>query len=1206
MTQEFSKNLGEGEREQTIHDVSVVSSQNVTFNQTQIIQISVEEVKTRKFIITSPYKGLKKFESEDKGRFFGRDQFLTGLVNELEQTNLVLLLGASGSGKSSVIRAGLIPWLAERQGNHFVNLVFTPDQDPFESLYASLLGKYKQSEAQIARIAKEDTLTQLVRSLKQQDAYWFILIDQFEELFTTTESNKRDVFIKSLVQLVKTLDKAGDRSVKLVATMRADFLDRFSPYPDLIKVTDRHRPMIAEMQLDELRLAIEQPAAHHGVVFETGLVKQIIDDVQGQAGYLPLLQYTLNLLWETEVQNQGIEDRTLNISNYRKLGGVRGALQQHVEQIYKSLSESEKLAAQRIFLKLVGIGEDEESGTEWKPVRRRATRSEFSDPLEQTVLTQLVNQNLLVSNRVADSQESTIEIAHEALLTSWVTLNTWIKENRQAIALRNRLNDDVEQWKKTNSHEDLWSGSRLEQALELRKDETFNQILGGLSQEANQFLDASQGERDRLAKEKLRRTQITAIAAIIVACLLGGFWFRTERSRQESQLREDIATAKNLLTTKPTQGLVLAMRSVGMSQSKFPNLLGSAESSLFSALDASRETNILQGHQSAVTAVAVSKENLIASASIDGTICLWKQQLSNKQTCQPLKKHQSAVLSIAFSPDGKTLVSGGADGKILLWNIEDQTSSLLGSLKEPVRAVTFNPRQINILYSGGDDGILRQWDISFSQKDPKTIGTRPGRITAISVNPDGNSIAVGGEGPILRIWNLEKPYNKPQELSLIGNFIEKDLQDSRQVVGSITSIVFASDSWQKYIIASSEIGNEPHTETIRVFNIGNPIDLSNPVSIEAHEFSTYSVAFDFNNNQIISGGDDGKISFYELTGEVTGSPLLGHGEGHNNIEATEILGRQARTNREINALALSPDNRMIVSGGSDGTIRIWDSEVFPGIIKVLVNLVNEEVSVNLYEKLQAPIRRFRPYILDQTGWFEIVQKGEAITLREVKDPAAEPKFIRETNSEVFFSDDARYFAIVKQNKQIQVLDKQGNVVGSTFDISSGINTIALSSESQRIAIANADNQIEVRDFNGNLINRPFAHEDFVKAIAISPDGQRLVTATSTGMPQGGGDSIIRLWDLDGNLLIRTAQPNALFQNCPYECFLMFSPSGKSIFSYDELNHSSFQVLPGGRNTALNIACRRLRYHPILINPHDEIARGAREACQKYSPDWQTR
>lgn len=1212
MTQEFPMNIGDGGHEQTIHDVSVVSSQNVTFNQTQIIQISVEEVKTRRFIITSPYKGLKKFELEDKDRFFGRDQFLTGLVNELEQTNLVLLLGASGSGKSSVIRSGLIPWLAEKQGSHLINLVFTPDQDPFESLYASLLGKYKQSEAQIARISKEDTLTHLVRSLKQADDYWFILIDQFEELFTTTESNKRDVFIKSLVKFVKELDQSGDRSVKLVATMRADFLDRLSPYPNLIKVTDHHRPMIAEMQLDELRLAIEQPAAHHGVVFESGLVKQIIDDVQGQAGYLPLLQYTLNLLWETEVQSQSIEDRTLNISNYRKLGGVRGALQQHVEQIYKSLSESEKLAAQRIFLKLVGIGEDEGSGNDWKPVRRRANRSEFSDPLEQTVLTQLVNQNLLVSNRVTDSQESTVEIAHEALLTSWTTLNIWINENRQAIALRNRLNDDVEQWKKTKSHEDLWSGSRLEQILELRQNETFNQVLGGLSQKANQFLDASQGERDRIQKEKLRGIQFTAIGAIIVAILLGSLWWRTEQLRQESALREDIATVKNLLTTNPTKGLILAIRSIGMSQSKFPDMLGSAESSLFSALDASRETNILQGHQGAITAVAVSKENLIASASIDGTICLWKQQPNNQLTCQPLKKHQGAVLSIAFSHDSKTLVSGGADGKILLWNIEDKTSSLLGSFKKSVRVVTFNPVQSNIFYSGGDDGILRQWDISFSQKDSQTIGIRPGRITAVSVNPDGKIIAVGGDGYILRLWNLEKPNSQPQKLSLLGDSqdINAYYSDGSQVVGGITSVVFASDSWQKYIIASSKIGNEPHRETIRIFNLESPISSSNPTSIKAHEFSTYSVAFDFKNNQIISGGDDGKISFYQLTGEVTRSALLGHGKGYNNIESTKILGYKYQTNREINAIALSSDNRMIVSGGSDGTIRIWDSEAFPGITKaqVIENIrgyqSNPKLFVNLYEEFKIPIR----VIQHEKGWFEIISKGNSLQLQEISDPKVTPKLNIE-NSRLFFSDDGKYIATLNQNHQIQIFNDQGKSIESPFIFDGEVKQIAISPRSQRMVIVNTHDELDVRDFKGNRINRPFVHEDIVKSIAISPDGQRLVTASSQGMPQGGGDSIIRLWDIQGHLLLRLKQNKALFQNS-FGGFLKFSSSGRSIVSYDYVKSLSFQVLPGSGQTALDIACHRLANHPMLNDPNtlaqDEIARSARETCQKYSPDWQTR
>jgi hypothetical protein len=216
----------------------------VTFNKTEILQIAVEEIKTRQFIETSPYKGLKKFEPEDKDLFFGRDQFLTGLVNELEQTNLILLLGASGSGKSSVVRAGLIPWLLQKWRSRFVHLTFTPDSDPFESFYASLLSKYKQTEAQIAREAKAGTLTQVVTRLKQPDDYWLIFIDQFEELFTTSQPEKRDQFIASLVQLSKT----KQRSVKIVATMRADFLDQLSPYPQLVKATDKHRPFIAEMQ----------------------------------------------------------------------------------------------------------------------------------------------------------------------------------------------------------------------------------------------------------------------------------------------------------------------------------------------------------------------------------------------------------------------------------------------------------------------------------------------------------------------------------------------------------------------------------------------------------------------------------------------------------------------------------------------------------------------------------------------------------------------------------------------------------------------------------------------------------------------------------------------------------------------------------------------------------------------------------------------
>ncbi|HEY9667164.1 MAG TPA: ATP-binding protein [Coleofasciculaceae cyanobacterium] len=545
MNQESLENQQQSQQ-QNLGDVNLGDDNNfnmvqgnnnvITLNRTKIIQISVDEIKTRELKEASPYKGLKRFEEVDKDRFFGRDQFLTGLVNELEQTNLLLLLGASGSGKSSVIRAGLIPWLSQKWGSsRFTNLTFTPNQDPFNSLYHRLHEHYSQAEAEFILEGKADSLTQVVNTVIPSEDFCFIFIDQFEELFTIAQADKRDRFIDNLEQLSTALTNTGNPSVKIVATMRADFLDQLSPYSALIEATDKHRPMIAEMQRDELRLAIEQPAAHHGVVFETGLVEEIIKDVQGQAGYLPLLQYTLDLLWETEKETGSLQDRTLNISTYRRLGGVRGALQKHVDRIYSNLSEQEQLAVQRIFLKLVEIGGDEESETQWKPIRRRANRSEFSDELEQKSLTRLINQNLLVSNRPDQSQESIIEIAHEILLTSWTTLSAWILENRQAIALRNRLNDDVARWQAKKAEDELWSGSKLEQVLELRNDPTFSQVLGGFSPAANQFIDASLEKRDRLLREEKRRiiwqaTLVSTFLAIITG--LGGFLWQKQQQYQ--------------------------------------------------------------------------------------------------------------------------------------------------------------------------------------------------------------------------------------------------------------------------------------------------------------------------------------------------------------------------------------------------------------------------------------------------------------------------------------------------------------------------------------------------------------------------------------------------------------------------------------------------------------------------------------------------
>ncbi|AOW98618.1 hypothetical protein BJP34_03385 [Moorena producens PAL-8-15-08-1] len=534
-------------------DVLGFAGQNTgTLNITNTIYQTESESKTQSLTLikASPYLGLNKFDEKDSAKFFGRDNWISKLTEHLEENNVLLLLGASGSGKSSLIRAGVIPKL-RNNWRSLTNITVVPDENPFESLYISLTShQYRQSESKIAKEVEEDTLVKVVKSLKQ-DEPWLIFIDQFEELFTRTQKSECDKFVASLVRLIQEQDS----TVKIVITMRADFLDRFSTYPDLGNLHDQHSKMLTKMNHSELKSAITEPAHRNGVSFEEGLVQLITDDFNKQAGSLPLLQYTLNLLWE----NDNIEDRVLNTKTYEELGGVTGALNQQANKIYEELDEQEQKAAKQIFLTLV-------NHVDGKSTNRRAKKSIFEDgAVKENAVEKLIDKRLLVSQ--GEEGAATVEIAHEALLRSWTQLENWINENSQTIAICNRLNDDVEEWKKTNKDaEDLWSGSKLDQVLELRKNDTFNSVLGGFSKDANQFIDASVEWRDRQEREKEEQRQreleqerkarqaankanvITLIAAPMLTLLL--FWAGMNwRAKQKAEISNLIESSKALLVS---------------------------------------------------------------------------------------------------------------------------------------------------------------------------------------------------------------------------------------------------------------------------------------------------------------------------------------------------------------------------------------------------------------------------------------------------------------------------------------------------------------------------------------------------------------------------------------------------------------------------------------------------------------------------------
>ncbi|MBW4474766.1 MAG: hypothetical protein KME45_30960 [Stenomitos rutilans HA7619-LM2] len=1133
----------------------------------KIIYLSVDEIKTRKLIQSSPYKGLKKFEPEDKDRFFGRDQFIKELANELEQTNLVLLLGASGSGKSSVVRAGLLSWLSKKWVSRLVSLTFTPDQDPFESLYASLKRYYKAAEAQVARDGKEDTLTQVVTTLRRSDAYWFIFIDQFEELFTTSQADKRDGsgattkgerFIASLVQLntaLKFMGTAKDCPVKVVATMRADFFDRLSPYPAFVKATDKHRPFIAEMQSDELRQAIEQPAAQHGVVFETGLVEEIIKDVQWQAGYLPLLQYTLNLVWETEVQNGSIHDRTLNISTYRGLGGVRGALQKHVSQIYEALPEAERLAAQRVFLKLVEIGGDEESGTEWKPVRRRAMRSEFDTELERRVLVRLIDENLLVSDQQPQVQASTVEIAHEALLTSWEMLNTWIKENRQAIALRNRLNDDVARWQAKKAEDELWTGSKLEQVLELKKNPTFNQVMGGFSTTANQFIDTSLGLRDRIRERQIRQARRITVGAVVAIGLIGiaGIFsfLQQVKSQKQSVITAAEASKANFLAGRQLEAILNAVKAgkqfnlllFGRDEAYAPTV-----SALTKVFYETKEINRLESLSSWKLSfnrkiLAFSKENgsayiwdttskefiqlsgqqeiiefspdnnLLATHSKDNTVHLW--DITGKEIDQLGQQEK-----IVFFPNSKLILTYNKDNTVQLWDTTGRKIAQLGQQE----IVEFSPDS-NLLVSREKDNTVQLWD---------TTGRKIaqlGQQEIVEFSPDSNLLVSREKDNTVQLWDTTgrkiAQLGQQQEIKFYPN---DELLVTR---GKNNVVQLWNFSGRKVIRLSGEhssIELSPDSKLLATCEKNNIVDLWDK---QGKKVLQYSAECDDSNMMF---NPTGKLLAITRKGAVV---LL-------DLSDSRAVSIEASSASDHVKVTFSPDGNQLVTevtghasvgdyaewSASQSIIRLWDVQ-------------GREISQFQGENGSA---EFNVVSFDDKQLITSGSKSLSFWNLNNQENLAFWKY-REDFKTIELSSDGTLLIIYKKDGSIELWNITGKLLVQFRGFSGYINDVKYSPDSTLLSVEITDNNKTSWHIINSKGEEIFLHgSKTIRELQFSPKGDLLATSEDDGS--------VKLWNNQGEKISQFQETSK------YVTKMKFSPANTllAVETYDGHTESSWHVI----------------------------------------------
>ena len=687
--------IGDGEFKGIAGDIS-----GGVINQYIITQKSGVEIQSQPLITGSPYLGLRKFEVDDKDRFFGRDNWIVELTDYLKQKNVLLLLGASGSGKSSLVQAGLIPKLKDNFGaNRLVNLTFVPDVNPFESFYCLLRNRYTQSEAQLAQAVKEDTLIKVVEGLKNNSDLWFIFIDQFEELFTRTPKTERDIFIKSLIKLIEN----NNSLVKIVMTMRADFLDKLSPYPSLGKIHDQYSKMLTDMDESDLRLAIAEPAARNGVIFEKGLINQIIADFYEQAGSLPLLQYTLDLLW----QKNHIQERVLNNKIYQEIGGVTGALEKQADKIYSQFNEQQRKAAEEIFLELISLEGE-------KAVSRRADKSSFEqEEMQREVLYQLIDNRLLVSK--GEDGKATVEVAHEELLRCWQVLQDLIREKEEIIVLRSRLYADAKQWDDLQKQDavkassELWGGSKLAKIVEFQK----NNSLPNLDTVAIEFIKASISQAERQKNEKIRTARRIAAGSLVAVVISTGLGLMAWKQTQQAEL--NLANARGFSSLslfvqgKELDAFVEAIKA-GKILQKQQTYNKEVTNALQELLNRKSERNRLEGHDNLVISVNFSPDGkTLVSGSWDKTIKLWNVETGKE--IRTLKGHDELVRSVNFSPDGKTLVSGSLDKTIKLWNVE--TGEEIRTLKghdSYLSSVNFSPDG-KTLVSGSDDNTIKLWNL---------------------------------------------------------------------------------------------------------------------------------------------------------------------------------------------------------------------------------------------------------------------------------------------------------------------------------------------------------------------------------------------------------------------------------------------------------------------------------------------------------------
>ena len=1177
----------------------------------------------------SPFAGLSAFQEADTARFFGRDSDITAVVGRLRNQELLAIAGPMGVGKSSFVRAGVIPAL-KRSRPELEAFVVRPGRRPLAAL-ADVLAFLSDT----AGSSVEADTAQIVETLRTQPGYLgarlrtrcrklgsdhriVLFVDQLEELYTLgIDPGERKAFCACLEGV------ADDASspLRVLVTIRADFLDRLTDDRHFLDEVTRGLVFLPPMAREGLRAALEKPveAAHYRFE-DNALAGEILDGLQGTKSALPILQFTATKLWEARDR----ERKLLTRQAYQALGGVAGALSTHADAVLSGMSLSEQHLARSILMRLV------------TPERTRAMvqLDELRALSEDGAAVERVVDHLaaarLLSVEAGERDGKSVELTHESLIDRWAKLRQWLDGDEQDAQFLGELRSAAAQWENNSKAEGfLWrdqAALNARQWLERRRAERGAEAMSGLGKRELGYLEAVTrlAERNRRRGRRIVAGSFAAISviAVIVTGLAISARAQATRADQQAQradqqaqkAQEDARQARNATRMAaarerqddPTTVLAL-LREVeppgvprgwaelvrwalgaGVSQVVLVHPIG-VRSAAFSPdgtrivtaswdktvrvwnADGTGEPLALRGHEERVySAVYSSDGKRIVTASHDKTARVWNANGTGEPIV--LRGHDLFVVSAAFSPDGKRVVTASADKTVRVWSADGTGQpTILRGHDGGVVSTAFSPDG-KLVVSASLDKTARVWSAD-GTGEPLVLRGHEDRLLSVAYSSDGKRVVTASEDRTARVWSAD---GTGEPLVLRGH-------EDR-----VSAAAFSPDG--KRVVTGS------FDKTVRVWNADGT---GQPLVLRGHSASPQSVAFSPDGKRIVSAASDDTARVWSADTSVL--ILRGHEASARSVAYSPDGKRLAtasfdKTVRVWNAdgtgqplvlrghegavmsAAYSPDGKRLVSASSDKTARVWNAD---GTGEPLV-LRGHDASI---------------------AWAAFSPDGKRIVTASAdttvrvwsEDGAGEPMILRGHEQQVVsveYSPDGKHIVTASYDKTARVWNADGT--GQPIVLrghEQQVSSVAFSPDGKRVITAAYDDTARV--WNADGTGQPIVlrdHEGGVTSARFSPDGKRIVTASQ--------DKTLRVWNVDG-----TGEPIVLRGGAQSHAYATFSPDGSSIAAaFDDQTvwvWTDLESLGGSEDPKLWTAttlCLPVKRRIPLLGVSEATARTEQDAC----------